>query len=83
MDYKQKLATFDIAFWPTFLPFALNPKKMVKLGFICSGENTLQCENCGQIAKINTKMETENAVKTVVLRLMENTHKFECKYTQK
>lgn len=43
-EYIKNIQTYEIAYWPScgyIMPYELNPKEMVRLGFKCIGSLTV------------------------------------------
>ena len=50
-DYGKNIQSFSVSYW-CGLPYELNPRKMVQMGFKCIGERKVQCidSSCAQIS---------------------------------
>mmetsp|Transcript_9285 Transcript_9285/g.15627 ORF Transcript_9285/g.15627 Transcript_9285/m.15627 type:complete len:224 (+) Transcript_9285:111-782(+) len=65
-QYTRQMRSYDIAFWPECdgisLPFELNQKKLIKLGFECIGDCQIQCVLCRQSALVPDDLKLENTL---------------------
>lgn len=54
--YRSQIQSFHEHFWPPcdgfLLPFEVNPKRLVKLGFKCIADSKIECFHCAQSATL-------------------------------
>ena len=77
-DYSSHLRSFNIAFWPNcgyLMPFDVNPKKLLKLGFKCIGERKLQCiePSCAQTVTAPPELVMSGLQPNILLQTHQDT----------